>query len=196
MQGDPPTNDSNNKQYSIFGIFFIFIALAIALAAIISEIAFLSKVPLYYYTIIWLGSFAITFILLFHDKRSFMHSLQGRMRYSIRWPAKAKVLNGICWAGPFATIVIFPALLPYLVLVGIGLGNLSTYLLLKRYNGIETREQLIVGLLSLATIPITYGMDSSILVVKEDIAIMLSRVFVSLAYAAGGIYAIKINNKK
>jgi hypothetical protein len=32
--------------------------------------------------------------------------------------------NGVCWAGPFATIAILPSLLPYLVLVGIGLGYL------------------------------------------------------------------------
>jgi hypothetical protein len=47
-----PRENSNNEQHSIFGVFFIFIALSIALAAIVSEIASLNKVALYYYVII------------------------------------------------------------------------------------------------------------------------------------------------
>ena len=93
-----------------------------------------------------------------------------------------------------ATIAIFPYFLPYLALVGIGLGNISTYLLIKRYNGISSHEQLIVGLVSLAAIPVTFEVHSSIVVIRGDVAIMLSRIFVSFAYAASGIYAIKINN--
>ena len=193
MQKDPPTNDNNDQHY-ILGVFFISIAISIALAAIITEIASINKVSMYYYPIIWIGSFAITFLTLFHDKRGLMHSLQSRMKNSIRWPGKVKVLNGICWAGPFAAIAIYPALLPYLVLVGIGLGNISTYLFLRKYSGINHREQLIVGLVSLAAIPVTYGMHTSIIAVKEDIAVMLSRIFVALAYAVGGVYAILTNN--
>jgi hypothetical protein len=116
------------------------------------------------------------------------------MKNSLRWSTNAKLLNGVCWAGPFATIAIFPSLLPYLVLVGIGLGNISTYLLLNRYNDVSGHEQLIIGLVSLAAIPITFEVNSSIVVIRGDIAIMLSRIFVSLAYAAGGIYAIKTKN--
>lgn len=175
----------------MFGVFFIFIALSIALAAIVSEIASLNKVPLYYYVAIWIGSFAVTFVSLFHNKSNLIYALQRRMKNSLRWSTNAKVLNGVCWAGPFATIAIFPSLLPYLVLVGIGLGNISTYLLLKRYNGISNHEQLIVGLVSLAAIPVTFEVHSGIVVIRGDVAIMLSRIFVSLAYAAGGIYAIK-----
>jgi hypothetical protein len=77
------------------------------------------------------------------------------------------------------------------VLVGIGLGNISTYLLLKRYNDISSHEQLIVSLVSLAAIPVTFEVHSSIVEIIGDVAILLSRIFVSLAYAAGGIYAIK-----
>ena len=149
---------------------------------------------LYYYVIIWLGSFAVTFVSLFHNKSNLIYALQSRMKNSLRWSTNAKVLNGVCWAGPFATIAIFPSFLPYLVLLGIGLGNISTYLLLKRYNGISGHEQLIVGLVSLAAIPVTFEVHSSIVVIRGDVAIMLSRIFVSLAYAAGGIYAIKTKN--
>lgn len=188
------TRSNNNNQHSIFGVFFISIAISVALAAIIAEIASINKVPVYYYPIIWVGSFAITFLTLFHKNRGLLHSLQSRMKNSIRWPGKVKVLNAICWAGPFAAIAIYPSLLPYLVLVGIGLGNISTYLLLRKYNGINYREQLIVGIVSLAALPVTYVMHTSISVIKEDIAVMLSRIFVSLAYAAGGVYAIVTDN--
>jgi hypothetical protein len=37
-------------------------------------------------------------------------------------------------------------------------------------------------------------MHTSISVIKEDVAVMLSRIFVSLAYAAGGVYAIVTDN--
>jgi hypothetical protein len=190
------TRSDNDNQHSIFGIFFISIAVSIALAAVIAEIASINKVPVYYYPIIWLGSFAITFLTLFHNKRGLVHSLQSRMKNSFRWPGKVKVLNGICWAGPFAVIAIYPSLLPYLVLVGIGLGNISTYLLLRYYNGINYREQLIVGIVSLTALPVTYVMHTSIIVIQEDIIIMLSRIFISLAYAAGGVYAIVKANRQ
>lgn len=190
------TRSNNNNQHSIFGVFFISIAISVALAAIIAEIASINKVPVYYYPIIWVGSFAITFLTLFHKNRGLLHSLQSRMKNSIRWPGKVKVLNAICWAGPFAAIAIYPSLLPYLVLAGIGLGNISTYLLLRKYNGINYREQLIVGIVSLAALPVTYVMHTSISVIKEDIAVMLSRIFVALAYAVGGVYAIVTDNRQ
>jgi hypothetical protein len=190
------TRSDNDNQHSIYGIFFISIAVSIALAAIIAEIASVNKVPVYYYPIIWVGSFAITFLTLFHNKRGLVHTLRSRMKNSFRWPGKVKVLNGICWAGPFAVIAIYPFLLPYLVLVGIGLGNISTYLLLRYYNGINYREQLIVGIVSLAALPVTYVMHTSIIMIQEDIIIMLSRIFISLAYAAGGVYAIVTGNRQ
>ena len=87
------TRSDNDNQHSIFGIFFISIAVSIALAAVIAEIASVNKVPVYYYPIIWVGSFAITFLTLFHNKRGLVHSLQSRMKNSYRWPGKVKVLN-------------------------------------------------------------------------------------------------------
>jgi hypothetical protein len=62
--------------------------------------------------------------------------------------------------GPFATIAIFPYLLPYLVLIGIELGNVSTYLLLRTFNRISNQEQLIVGLVSISRY--TYRVWSSL----------------------------------
>jgi hypothetical protein len=49
---------------------------------------------------------------------------------------------------------------------------------------------------SLAAIPVTYGMHTNIIAIKEDIAVMLSRIFVALAYAVGGIYAIVTNKRQ
>jgi hypothetical protein len=132
------------------------------------------------------------------------------MKNSIKWPIHAKIINGMCWAGPFAAIALLPSLFPYLILAGIGCGNVSTYLLLKKYGDINKsesnndnnnnsgagREQIIVGLISLTAIPIVFEVHIGMLTVREDIAIMLSRILISFAYAAGGIYAIMIKNKR
>ena len=189
MQREPQNNSKDQQR--VFGVFFIAISISVAVAAIISEIAFLNELPLYYHTIIWIGSFAITFVSLFYNKYNVMHFLENRMKKSIRWPTNAKVVNGVCWAGPFAAIAVLPSYFPYLILVGIGLGNLSTYLLLKGYNRINSQEQLIIGLISLVAIPITFEVHTSLFIVRGDIAIMLSRILISFAYAAGGIYAMK-----
>jgi hypothetical protein len=110
----------------------------------------------------------------------------------------------MCWAGPFAAIALLPFLFPYLILAGIGSGNVSTYLLLRRYRDINDKNnnnnnnrngadhgQFIVGLISLTAIPIVFEVQTSMFIVREDIAIMLSRILISFAYAVGGIYAIK-----
>jgi hypothetical protein len=207
LQSDPQKDsNSTGQENQLFGIFFIAIAIAVALASILSEIAFLNKLPLYYNAVIWIGSFVISFISLLYDKRNIIwSSLRNRMKNSIKWPIRAKVINGMCWAGPFAAIALLPSLFPYLILAGIGSGNVSTYLLLKKYGGINNknnnnrngagREQFIVGLISLTAIPIVFEIHTGMLTVREDIAIMLSRILISFAYAAGGIYAIMIKNK-
>jgi hypothetical protein len=123
------------------------------------------------------------------------------MKNSIKWPIHAKIINGMCWAGPFAAIALLPSLFPYLILAGIGSGNVSTYLLMRRYRDINDKNnnnnsgaghgQFIVGLISLTAIPIVFEVQTSMFIVREDIAIMLSRILISFAYAVGGIYAIK-----
>jgi len=179
--------NNNNDQHSIFGIFLIFIALSVALAAIVSEFAFLNKVVLYYYVIIWIGSFAVTFVSLFHNKSA----IQRRMKNSLRWSTNAKSSK---WGVLVRTIchnsdISFPFTL--FSVSWYWIRKFSTYLLLKRYNDISSHEQLIFSLVSLAAIPVTFEVHSSIVEIIGDVAILLSRIFVSLAYAAGGIYAIK-----
>jgi uncharacterized membrane protein len=85
---------------------------------------------------------------------------------------------------------LFPYLYHYLILLGIGLGNLSTYLLMKKHSGLDNQEQMIVGLISLAAIPIAAGIDMTLFIARQDIAVVLSRLLISVAYGAGGIYAL------
>jgi hypothetical protein len=112
------------------------------------------------------------------------------MKSSILWPTKAKVINGLCWAGPFVAIPMFIHFYQYLILLGIGLGNISTYLLMRKYNKSDNREQLVVGLISLLAIPVAIGIDSAFFTTRQDIALMTSRVLIAVAYGVGGIYAV------
>lgn len=173
-----------------FGILFVTVAMAVAIGTILTEIAFLNNASLYYYAIIWLGSFSITFGAVFSKIRKSIRSIQGRMKNSMKWPTNAKAINGICWACPFAIIPLFPHFYQFLVLLGIGLGNFSTYIFMKIYNSANYREQMIVGLISLAAIPIALGIDMTFFISRQDVAIMISRISISIAYGVAGIYAL------
>ena len=189
----------------LFGIFFIAISIAIALASILSEIALLNNWPLYYNAVIWIGSFVISFTSLLYGKWNIWSSLRNRINNSIKWPLHAKIINGVCWAGPFVVIAVLPSLFPYLILAGIGSGNVSTYLLLKRYKNKNYnnndndsdagRGQFIVGLISLVAIPIVFEVHTNMFTVRDDVSIMLSRILISFAYAVGGIYSIMIKKR-
>jgi len=174
-----------------FGVLFITFSIAVVVGSFSSEIAYsITGIPLYYYAIIWLVSFGIVFGASYPRLRKAGPSILGRMKTSTRWPTKAKALNGICWAGPFATIAIFPSFYQYLILAGIGLGNLSTYWMMKKYNKADNREQLIVAIVSLAAVPTAIMIDSMLFATRQDIAVMLSRIFIGIAYAIGGAYAL------
>jgi hypothetical protein len=112
------------------------------------------------------------------------------MKKSINWPAKAKAINGLCWAAPFAVIPIFFHIYQFLILLGIGLGNMSTYFFMRKYNKLDNREQMLVGLVTLLAIPVAIGIDSVLFTTRQDITVMTSRVLISVAYGIGGIYAI------
>lgn len=100
-------------------------------------------------------------------------------------------------------IAVLPSLFPYLILAGIGFGNLSTYILLKKYRNIKynnhnssdaSQGQLVVGLISLIAIPIVFEVYTMV-TAREDIVSLLSRYLISFAYAVGGIYDIMIKRK-
>lgn len=197
-------SSSTGQGDRLFGIFFIAISIAVALASVLTEIAFLNKWPMYYSVVIWIGSFVITFIFLLYNRRNLIwSSLRVRLKNSIKWPLHAKIINGICWAGPFFIIAVLPSLFPYLILAGIGFGNISTYLLLKKYRNINynkrnssdaSQGQLIVGLISLIAIPIVFEVYTMV-TAREDIVSLLSRYLISFAYAVGGIYDLMIKRK-
>jgi hypothetical protein len=174
-----------------FGVLFIAVSIAVVVASFLSEIAYIiTSFPLYYYAIIWLVSFGAVFGAISVSLRKAIPAILGRMKTSTKWSTGAKALNGICWVGPFAAIAAFPSLYQYLILAGIGLGNLSTYLMIKKYSGADNREQLIVAMISLAAIPAAVMIDSMLFATRQDIAVLLSRIFIGIAYAAGGMFAL------
>ena len=172
-----------------FGLLFIGVAISVGSASILSEIAFEHKDPIYYYAIIWFGSFAVTFGVIFGKFRQIGPSIRGRMKNSIKWTIPVKAINGLCWAAPFAAIGAFPHLYQYLILLGIGLGNTSTYIFMKKFSGLANHEQIIVGAISLAAIPIAIAIDTSF-VSNQTIAVIVSRLMIAAAYGAGGLYAL------
>jgi hypothetical protein len=74
-------------------------------------------------------------------------------------------------------------------LTGIGLGNVSTYLFMKKFSGLVNNEQIIVGGIALVAIPIAVLIDTSY-VSNQTLAVILSRFMIAVAYGAGGIFAL------
>ena len=172
-----------------FGVLFVGVAIAVGSASVLSEIAFEHKDPIFYYAVIWFGSFAITFGIIIGKFRSMLSSIKGRMKNSVSWPPVVKAINGLCWAAPFAAIGIAPHLYQYLILFGIGLGNTSTFFFMRKYSSLVNLEQIIVGAISLAAIPIAIVLDTS-LISNQTTAVITSRIMIAIAYGAGGIFAL------
>jgi hypothetical protein len=183
-------NPRSNDTRRAFGILFLAISTAIGFGSVLTEIAFIRRLPNFSYLVIWVASFGVIFALLFAKFRRSISFIGNRMKNSVKWPASAKAMNGLCWAGPFIAIPVFIHLYQFLILLGIGLGNMSTYLLMRKYNKVDNPEQMIVGLISLFAIPVAIGIDSIIFSTRQDIAVLTSRILISVAYCAGGIYAI------
>lgn len=173
-----------------FGFLFICVSIAVTAGAILSEIVFLNKYPFYYHGIVWLGSFGAVVGLNFRKVSKTLPLIRQRMKNSLKWSPKISAINGICWAGPFIAIGAFPSLLQYLILLGIGLGNFSTYLIMKKFSNQNNKEQMIVGVIALASIPVAIVIDITLFTL-QDIAVLLSRILIAISYAVGGIYARK-----
>ena len=174
-----------------FGLLFVGVAISVGVASVLSEIVFQSKDPTYYYAIIWIGSFVITFGVIFTKFKNIISSIRGRMKNSVKWPSGVKAVNGMCWAAPFAAIGAVPSLYQYLILLGIGLGNTSTYIFMKKYSGLVNYEQIIVGGLSLLAIPIAIMIDTTF-VSNQTVAVIISRIMIAVAYGTGGIFALLV----
>ena len=174
----------------MFGFLFICVAIAVAVASITSEILFLRNSPSYLYGVVLLGTFGLIFGFYFLHFKEKTRLIRNRMKNSLTWPLYVKIINGCCWALPFVLIGVFPQYFQYFILLVIGLGNSSTYIFMKFYSTQRNKEQILVGLASLLAIPIAMEIDSSIFVSHQDIAILLSRLLISISYAIGGVYAL------
>jgi hypothetical protein len=174
----------------IFGFLFICVAAAVAIASITSEIVFLNHLPSYLYGVVWFGTFGIIFGFYFMHFKQKIPLIRNRMKNSLSWPLYVKIINGSCWAVPFLLIGIFPQYFQYLILLGIGLGNSSTYVFMRIFSHQNNKEQFLVGVIALLTIPIAIEIDTSLFVSHQDIAVLLSRILISISYAIGGTYAL------
>lgn len=173
-----------------FGVLFIAISLAILFAAISSYFLAANHIPYGYYPLLWLGSFSISIGVSLFKERKVFSSIRTRMKKSLAWPLHVKIMNGLCWAAPFFVILLFHNLYPYLILLGIGMGNISTYLFIKKYSRAKNNEQLIVGLIAICGIPISIILDSTIFSTDYEIALLFSRLLITTSYGVGGIYSL------
>jgi hypothetical protein len=173
-----------------FGVLFVVVSAAVGAGSVLSEVAALNNMPSYWYAVIWIASFAAVFAGAGPRFRKAVPAIRGRMKNSIKWSTSAKAINGISWAAPFAAIGAFPSLYQYFILLGIGLGNLSTYILMRKFSGQNNPEQLLVGAISLVALPIAFTIDNALFATHQDIAVMVSRILIAIAYAVGGAFAL------
>ena len=173
-----------------FGLLFVTIAIAVAVAAMLSELIFFYNGSMVHYAIVWFSSICIAIGLLFYRSPGIVRNLRARFRQSTGLPKIMKAVNGLSWATPFALIPIFPAYYPYLVLLGIGLGNVSTYLIFRRMHRFTFIEQFIVGVISLAALPLLVALKS-LNAISDDVLLLLVRLCIALAYGIGGTHALQ-----
>ena len=60
---------------------------------------------------------------------------------------------------------------------------------MRKYSGLVNTEQIIVGVISLAAIPLAILLDTS-LISNQTTAVITSRIMIAVAYGAGGIFAL------
>jgi len=173
-----------------FGLLFVTIAIAVAVAAMLSELIFLYNGSMVYYATVWFSSIIVAIGLLFYRSPSIVHNLRERFRESTGLPKIMKAVNGLSWATPFALISVFPAYYPYLVLLGIGLGNVSTYIIFRHTHRFAFLEQFIVGMISLAALPLLVALKS-LNAISDDVLLLLVRLCIALAYGIGGTHALQ-----
>ncbi|NJK77912.1 MAG: hypothetical protein HC944_02935 [Nanoarchaeota archaeon] len=179
----------------IFGFLFICVSLAVAISSVTSEILFLNNLPNYLHGVVWIITFGIIFGVYFLHFKEKLSLIRNRMKNSLAWPLHIKILNGICWAFPFALIGVFPQHFQYLILLGIGLGNTSTYIFMRFFSNQNNKEQILVGLTALLVIPLAVLIDTTLFESNQDIAILLSRILISISYLIGGLYAVFLKIK-
>lgn len=169
----------------VFSFIFFFISVWFGLSSILSYIVFVYNFNYFYYYIIWIGCFVVSLLLFLKPIVSMRQVFRDRVSTSISWPFLIKLINGLTWALPFLLIPFFPKYYPFLLLTGLSLGNISTFIFLKKYSKIFSIEQLMTGALllsSLLIVTIYYNSTD-----HYEIILFFTRVMISVSYGIGGL---------
>ncbi len=169
----------------VFSFLFLFISLWFGLASVFTHLIFIYRLDYSFYYIAWTSSLAFSLVIFLKPITSRRKLLRERFSKSTSWPHFVKLINGVAWALPFVLIPFFHKYYPFLLLAGLSMGNLSTFIFLKRYSKISNIEQLIAGsilLSSLFGILIYYSYFSD-----YEAVLFSSRFLIALSYGLGGI---------
>lgn len=169
----------------VFSFMFFFISVWFGVSSILSHLVFVYNLDYFFYYLIWPGCFAISFLLFLKPLMSMRTVFRDRVSTSISWPFVVKLINGLTWALPFVFILFFHKYYPFLLLTGLSLGNISTFIFLRKYSKIYSIEQIITGSLILSSL-------FSILIYYDyaddyEQTLFLTRVMISVSYAIGGL---------
>ena len=176
------------KELSSNSVIFIYISLSIFTATLISHFIPPRADILFFYIVIWLGSFSLFFFIFKNRIIKALFIIRNKIKKSTGWPTYIKIVNGICWAGPFGLGAVIPSIHEYLILAGIGLGNLSTFIIFLLKNKIKNIDQLLVGIICLFSIVIVFFLFYENLIDKPS-GEFLARILISIAYGIGGLYS-------
>ena len=170
------------------GILFIFISLAVFSATIISYIIDQKVDNFIIHIIVWILCFFVYFLIFKSKIIQSLHIIRNKIRKSTGWSPIMKLINGLCWAAPFGLGALIPSIHEYLILAGIGLGNLSTFIIFMVNDKIKNMDQFIVGLISIISIGIIILLYNYDIIAKAS-GDFLARILISVAYGIGGIYS-------
>ena len=176
----------------VFSFMFFFISVWFGLSSILSHIVYVYDLSYFYYYLIWPGCFGISLLLFLKSLLSLRKVFRDRVSTSISWPFIIKLINGLTWALPFVLIPFLQKYYPFLLLTGLSLGNISTFIFLRKYSKIYSVEQVITGSLTLSSlfsIVVYYNYTDN-----YELTLFLTRVMISVSYAIGGLVGYFKNN--
>lgn len=176
----------------VFSFMFFFISVWFGLSSILSHIVYVYDLSYFYYYLIWPGCFAISLLLFLKPLLSLHKVFRDRVSTSISWPFIIKLINGLTWALPFVLIPFLQKYYPFLLLTGLSLGNISTFIFLRKYSKIYSIEQVITGSLTLSSlfsIVVYYNYTDN-----YELTLFLTRIMISVSYAIGGLVGYFKNN--
>ena len=169
----------------VFSFMFFFISVWFGLSSILSHLVFVYDLDYFYYYLIWPSCFAISLLIFLKPLISMRTVFRERVSTSISWPFIIKMINGLTWALPFVFILFLQKYYPFLLLTSLFLGNISTFIFLRKFSKIYSIEQIITGVFILSTlfsILIYYNYTDN-----YEQTLFLTRVMISVSYAIGGL---------